>query len=363
MRPEDDQRRARNRLADPAGCLRNQRLTADVANGTCREPVIIAVVPASSPSVSVVIPTHRRPDRLREALRALADQRRRPQEIIVVRRRDDEPAAQVVARHRALQVTEVVVEEPGVLAAMIAGARRAGGTHIAFLDDDAAPHPDWLERMVACLADDGVGGAGGRDIVTADDALPRTRDVGRITRWGKLMGDHHRATGATLEVDVLKAANMIFRREALALPTGLRGAGAQVHFEVASGLWARNRGWRLIVDPAAQVDHLPGPRFDADARGRPAAAATLDAGHNLTVALLTMRPSLLWRRPVYGLLIGDRGLPGMGRALAAIPLRQWFVVARLVPSLAGQLLGIARYLTGRRVEMVTFGPGERCTPS
>lgn len=323
---------------------------------------MMRTVPSASASVTVVIPTYRRSDRLRQALRALETQARQADEIIVVRRSDDAPAAAVVRERWRLPLREVIVQEPGVLAAMIAGARGASGSLIAFIDDDAAPHADWLQRMVALVAEYGVGGVGGRDIVTVDDALPRTADVGRITAWGKLIGDHHRAAGPPLDVDVLKAANMLFRREALALPRGLRGAGAQVHFEIATCLWAHDRGWRLVMDPGAEVDHLPGPRFDADRRGAPAATATFDAAYNLTIALMTMRSALAPRRLVYGLVVGDRGAPGLLRAMAAIQGHEWFVARRLIPSLGGQLLAVLHAARGARLEMTTF-PHPARTPS
>jgi hypothetical protein len=57
---------------------------------------------------------------------------------------------------------------------------------------------------------------------------------------------------------VVQAANMALRREALALPDGLRGSGAQAHFEVAMCLWARKRDWRIVYDPAIVVDHYRG---------------------------------------------------------------------------------------------------------
>jgi hypothetical protein len=50
-----------------------------------------------------------------------------------------------------------------------------------------------------------------------------TRDVGRVGRWGKLVGNHHLGTGSARSVMVLKAVNMAFRREALAVPEQLRG--------------------------------------------------------------------------------------------------------------------------------------------
>lgn len=152
----------------------------------------VQTVPAS---VSVVIPTYRRPDRLRQGLEALAAQEYQATEVIVVRRPDDDAAAAVLSEPSSLPLRDVIVSEPGVLAAMITGSRAARGSLIAFVDDDAAPHADWLARMVSAMTDARVGGAGGRDIVTADDSLPRTADVGRITSWGKLIGNHHRAAG------------------------------------------------------------------------------------------------------------------------------------------------------------------------
>src|SRR5439155_4056745 len=111
------------------------------------------------------------------------------------------------------------------------------------------------------------------------------------------------------DVMVLKGANMAFRREAVALPQGLRGRGAQVHFELAMSLWAIAQGWRLVYDPAAVVDHFIGPRFGADRRGRPERNAVRDATYNYVAALLSQRPELLWRRAAYGLLVGDRAAP------------------------------------------------------
>jgi hypothetical protein len=158
-------------------------------------------------------------------------------------------------------------------------------------------------------------------------------------------------------VDVLKGANMAFRREALALPAHLLGAGAQVHFEVATCLWAKNRGWRLMLDPDAEVVHLPGERFAGDRRSGPSPVSTYNAACNLTWCMLSMRPGLAPRRLVYGLCVGDRDVPGVGRALAGLVRgeRLWL---RLLPSLTGQLWGATLVAVGRPVKMTTFASGD-----
>jgi GT2 family glycosyltransferase len=243
-----------------------------------------------------------------------------------------------------------------MLAAMSAGVAVAQGRIIVFMDDDAIPKPDWLSRILSHLADPTVGGAGGRDIVTDPDSLHREAIAGKVGRWGRLTGNHHLVTGAPRSVEILKGANMAFRREALALPQGLLGDGAQVHNEIAICLHAKNQGWTLILDPAAEVLHLPGPRFDADSRSRPSAWTAYRTAFNLTWGLGTMRPHVLPRRLAYGMMIGDRPIPGIARALVGLARGEVDVVLRLVPSLLGQIAAAGYCLSGRRLPMVPAPP-------
>ena len=308
---------------------------------------------AAGATVAVVVPTYLRPDLLRGCLAGLARQERPADEVIVVRREDDLASAQVVAE-APLAVREVLVHEPGVLAALHAGARSATSDVIAFTDDDAVPQPAWLATLLAHYADPAVGGVGGRDHMhpTTDDPEHPATDVGRIGPWGKAYGFHHVGVGAPVQVDVLKGVNMSFRAGALALPARLRGKGAQVHNELATALWARAQGWRLVYDPAAQVDHYMGPRFDDDRRHRPDPVAVRDEAANLVQVLLTFRPELFWRRAAFGLLVGDRATPGLLRGAVALARRQPATLRRLGPSLAGQLEALRAARAGARLEMV-----------
>lgn len=286
----------------------------------------------------MVVPSYRRPEGLARCLEGLDRQLERPTEVVVVRRNDDETSAVVLARHPRVRV--VAVERPGVVAAMVAGASAAVGEVIAFCDDDAVPRPDWAARLVEAFTDPHLGGLGGRDfLVPPHPAYPPTELVGLVSGWGRVTGEHHRGAGAARPVHVLKAVNMAFRRPALAFPEGLRGAGAQVHFEVPICLWALGRGWELRYDPELVVDHDPEQRFDADRRDRPAASAIRDAAFNLTLGLLACRPGLARRRVAFGLGIGDRGTPGLLRAAVALMRGDRETVRRLWPSLRGQLEG------------------------
>lgn len=301
-------------------------------------------------AVSVIVPTYGRPADLRACLAGLHAQSRPAREVVVVRRAGDEETQQVVAEHELDSLVEVEVDVPGVLAAMHAGIERATGDVIAFSDDDVVPHFDWLARLLGHLADPGVGGVGGRDD-TPQSLPPFTDDVGRITRWGKLVGNHHRGAGSARDVDVIKAVGA-YRREALALPAVLRGGGAQPHFEVALCLWARRRGWRLVYDPSIVVDHFPAQRFDADRRGTPALSAVRDATYNYVACLLTLERRLFWRRAAFGLLVGDRSSPGLVRAAAALAQGEWQTVRRLPASLTGETQALWDVARGRGVVMV-----------
>jgi GT2 family glycosyltransferase len=307
----------------------------------------------SSADVSIVVPTYRRPEQLRLCLEGLVQQRIPARDVVVVRRAADEETASVLRAWEG-EVTEVTVTGAGVVTAMAAGVRATAGEIVAFTDDDAVPRPDWIARICSHFGDPLVGGVGGRDVIHPPDrrATDRKYDVGQISAWGKVTGNHHLGVGSAREVMVLKGTNMAFRRAALALPRGLRGSGAEVHHEVAICLWARKRGWRLIYDPELVVDHFPGPRFDADRRGRPDELAMRDASYNLVASLLALEPRLFLRRASYGLLVGDAGSPGLARASLAVVRGERAVLRRLVPSLAGQSRALADFALERRVEMV-----------
>jgi GT2 family glycosyltransferase len=303
--------------------------------------------------ISVVVPSYRRAASLRTCLDGLSEQVTGPGEIIVVLRREDADSETVVRDHGPASAQVVFVEEPGVLHAMLAGARASTGDIVAFLDDDAVAPPDWMSRLSDCLEAD-VGAVGGRDRIP-DQHEPRTADVGRVTKWGRVVGNHHLGIGEPRDVDVLKGVNMAIRRELVAIPDGLKGTGAQNHFELAMLLHVRRAGWRVLYDPEVVVDHHPAKRHDNDARGAPDAAATRAASFNLVLCLLTFRPDLTCRRALYGLLLGDGGTPGILRGLVGLARRERAVVRAVVPSLRGQLDALRRIRAGQPARMLDLG--------
>jgi GT2 family glycosyltransferase len=302
--------------------------------------------------VSVVVPSYRRPQSLARCLDALERQERDAEEIIVVIRAGD-VASHELARARPVRV--VVVRRQGVVAAMNAGLDACRGELIALTDDDAAPRPDWLARIVAVYASDSrIAAVGGRDWVYSygtgrllDGAEPV---VGVIGRFGRVTGNHHMGVGGARDVDVLKGANLSVRAELLRqvrFDERLRGIGTEHHWELGLCLALRRRGLRIVYDPAIAVDHYPQPRVDDSREFSP--RELRDARHNETVALLEHLPAfgrglhILWAGA-----IGTSSTPGLAHLARLLPMRDIAGWSRFRGAQAGLIDGLRTYRRSRR---------------
>ncbi len=105
-----------------------------------------------SGTVSVLIPTFRRPLGLARAIASVMGQTRLPDEIVVV---DNDPEGsgrelvEDLARDARAPLVYVHEPRPGVSHARNTGFARATGRFIAQLDDDEGARPEWLESLLA----------------------------------------------------------------------------------------------------------------------------------------------------------------------------------------------------------------------
>lgn len=297
-------------------------------------------------TISVIVPSWRRPVDLARCLRALAAQRVQPFEVVVGARTDDSATARVVAEEaarRAYPLTLVATDRPGVIAAMAAALARVRGDIVALTDDDAEPRPDWIERLDACFVHRGVGGAGGRDWQPTERG--DRADVGRVQWIGRVIGNHHLGAGPARPVDVLKGANLALRTslaKAVGFDERLRGKGAQMFWELALCLPLRRAGWALIYDPSIAVDHHIAPRHDADQRHRGTfvAGPQVDAVHNETFVLLEHLDDI--RRVAFmawAFLVGTRIEPGLLQAPRLLVRGGGDIAAKVGATWAGRLAG------------------------
>jgi succinoglycan biosynthesis protein ExoM len=122
----------------------------------------IGVAPPQRVSLSLVIPTFRREDRLPKLFAALALQIAdcaAPTEALLI---DNSPEASARSAMAAAPPFVRYVHEPrpGVAHARNRGVAEASGSHVVFIDDDELPEPGWLAAFAA-MANRGVDAAFG----------------------------------------------------------------------------------------------------------------------------------------------------------------------------------------------------------
>lgn len=307
----------------------------------------------SAMNITALIPTYRRQKDLARCLEALQKQTRLADEVVVVIRDTDAETQTFLETFnpKFLPLRAVTVRVPGVVAALNRGLDAAQGDIIAITDDDAAPHTDWLARIEThFLSDNHVGGVGGRDWRYNGTQLLEqgARDVvGRVQWFGRVIGNHHLGVGEPREVDVLKGANMSYRRAAIAnlrFDERLRGTGAQVHNEMAFSLAVKRAGWKLIYDPAVAVDHYEGQRWDEDRVGYfdSTTLAVLNSSYNEALVLSEYFPTS--QRAVYAIwsfLIGTRKSPGILQAIRFTPKFGMLAWRRYIATQRGKFLALS----------------------
>lgn len=105
-------------------------------------------------TVTCVIPTHGRPEYLREALESVLAQTLKPLEIIVVSDDGNEESAAVVGHFQSREVPVHFLRNdahPGASGSRNLGASGARGEWLAFLDDDDLWTPEFLEHSAQCI--------------------------------------------------------------------------------------------------------------------------------------------------------------------------------------------------------------------
>ncbi|MGB2851246.1 MAG: glycosyltransferase [Solirubrobacterales bacterium] len=177
-------------------------------------------MPATSPSVSVVIPTRDRPEALARCLERLWDEP--DAELMVVDDGSSAPDAErieMLLRGRRGQLLRAGGAGPA--AARNAGAAAATGEWICFIDDDCVPEPGWAKRL-ASAARRSRGVASGHTVPPPG--------AGPAALASQTIIDHLQLDGAGPEgLSFAPSCNLCCSREALA------GRGFDESFSLAGG--------------------------------------------------------------------------------------------------------------------------------
>ena len=208
----------------------------------------------TSPTVSVVVPCHNAAGVLPASLSALMEQTAKPSEIIVVDDASTDDSARVAGEYDGVKVVRMPFNS-GAAAARNAGAGRAAGEILLFVDADVALRPEALERLIERFSapdkPDAVVGAytprppGGNFYTRAHNHFTRynhARQQGEIQWfWG--------AVGAVKKDAFLAVGGFDQRR--------YRGASAE---DIELGFRLARAGYRIVIDHSIAGDHLA--RFD-----------------------------------------------------------------------------------------------------
>lgn len=294
-------------------------------------------------SISVIVPTYNRVDALLNCLQGIKSQMRYPDEIIVVVRNTDKGTLKQLSAISIKNLKIVLIEQTGVVAALNLGIEQSMGSIVVLTDDDTVPHMDWLERIENYyLTEPKVGGVGGRDVVhSRGKPIPAIKEkVGIIEPYGRIIGNHHIGIGSAREVDILKGANMSFRKDAilgLRFDEKLKGTGAQVHNEMEFSLAVKKKGWKLIYDPKVCVDHFPAERFDEDQRNRFNEIAFYNMAHNETYSILKHFGQI--DRTIYlawVIMVGSKSSPGIIQCIRMLPRQKSMALKKVLLAFKGR---------------------------
>ncbi len=213
----------------------------------------------AGPAVSVIVLTRDRPQEFRAVLYALALQRYRHFEVIVVGA-EETAEKHGAAPEAARRVTYAQCVEQNISLSRNIGISLASGDIIAFIDDDAAPEPDWLDRLVVPFERQGVGAVGG--FVRGRNGIDFQWRGALVDRYGghfpisveDLLRPDLGADDGEFFVSTV-GVNGAFRRAAL---EAIGGFDENLHYFLDESdvcIRLHKAGWSIVFAPDAEVHH------------------------------------------------------------------------------------------------------------
>jgi glycosyltransferase involved in cell wall biosynthesis len=225
-------------------------------------PSSVSVPAVSIPPVSIIVNTYNRGAWLEDALRGLAGLDYPDFEIIVVNGPSTDDSAEVIAR-RGTAIKALTCVQANLSVSRNVGIAAAAGEIIAFIDDDAVPHPQWLRRLVARYTDPVIGAVGGFTVDNTGTAWQMRKTL--CDRFGNA---HHvtdyfderplNRPGTPFYPSLL-GTNSSFRASALRAIGGFDHAFAYLLDETDVCLRLVDAGWHVHFEPDALVWHQFAP--------------------------------------------------------------------------------------------------------
>ncbi len=256
-------------------------------------------------------------------------------EVIVA---DDKPAGRIAPLLRERVPGLRMVENAanlGFLRSCNGAAKSALGRYIVFLNNDTAVRPDWLAPLVRLADADPLVGLVGAKLLNTDGTVQEAGGAVLRDGWGLPYGAGRDPAAPEVnfvrDVDVVVGACILVRREAFEQAGGFDDRYAPAFYEEFDLAFAlRDRGWRVVYQPASAVVHHGSNSYGTEARDRHSQANHAKFCAKWARALLSQplpnAPELQVRsRPVpagVALVIDDR-VPEWDRNAGGVTLSQY----------------------------------------
>ena len=219
------------------------------------------------PDVSIVIVTDQGAEVVETALQALLENTEPCYELILIDNGSTDRTPTLLQR---VGNSTVVLNErnDGFGVANNAGADRARGRYLLFLNQDAFVHRGWLPPLLERIESDSAIGAVGPMLLNTDGTLQcagaRLFRTGDTRCYGEGEDPKRPEYGLARDVDYLAGACLLTRRSAFNDVGGFNPAYGLAYFEDADlCLSLATRGYRSVYEPRSRVTHVRGQPSDA----------------------------------------------------------------------------------------------------
>ena len=208
--------------------------------------------------ISLVINSNGRPGLLAEALGACGGLKAADFEVIVVQGPDRRGYRAALLPHGG-RIKLLNCPEANLARSRNIGLQAAAGDYVAFLDDDAAPHPGWLCELRLAFDDPDVAAAGGFTVGPGGLQFQTRKIVcdrrGRAHMMADWFDERDLCRPGSALYPAPMGTNVMFRREALMALGGFDETYAYYLEETDVCLRLLDQGWHIRFRPGALVWH------------------------------------------------------------------------------------------------------------
>lgn len=312
---------------------------------------------------SIFLPTLKRPDLLKQNIKALEGQARLPDEVLISLREDIDAESvavvdDIIKRGTKLNIKKVLLTKPGIVVAENALLDAASGDVACLIDDDAIARPLWLKNLARHYEkDSSIGGVAGPpiNIVNGEPEVKRAFFKNRVIYPGFILDQSTRHSKKIVASDHFRGANMSLLIKPLRQQGGFESnlLGDCFRYELDACLGVAKQGYKLIFDPDVEVDHYEAPRMLNTNRFDPITIHNNAANETYVFMKHYGVIGKILHIP-FALIIGNFPAPGllwgtMGSVLRLFWNNKYLLgIKATIPACKGRITGVKRYFANKR---------------